>query len=88
MIVDSHAYCFLSAGSDRGYSSGSEHLRWVQSSHANHHQPAFRVNDRVEGLSNVLAPYGRDLENLPDLGFRVDTERGRVAWEYQGEQYT
>ena len=88
MIFDSHAYCFLPADSPRGYADGAEHLRWVQSANARHHQPAFRTRDRAPGPSEVLAPGGRDLASLPDLGFHVDHERGRVAWEYEGEEYT
>ena len=88
MIFDSHVYCFLPADSPRGYADGVEHLRWVQSAHAGHHQPAFRIRDRAPGPSEVLAPDGRGTANLPDLGFHVDHERGRVAWEYEGEEYT
>ncbi len=88
MIVDSHAYCFLPPDSPRGYASGAEHLRWVQSAHARHHQPAFRIRDRAPGPSDALAPEGQGPDNLPDLGFRVDHERGRVAWDYLGEEYT
>ena len=88
MIFDSHVYCFLPADSPRGYANGAEHLRWVQSAHAGHHQPAFRVRDRAPGPSKVLAPGGRGTGSLPDLGFHVDHERGRVAWEYEGEEYT
>ena len=88
MIFDSHVYCFLPADSPRGYADGVEHLSWVQSAHAGHHQPAFRIRDRAPGPSEVLAPDGRGTANLPDLGFHVDHERGRVAWEYEGEEYT
>ena len=71
MIIDSHAYCFEPADSPRGYASSEEHLKWVQASHAVHHQPAFRIRDRALGPSDVLAPEGRrDLSNLPDVRFR------------------
>ena len=89
MIIDSHAYCFPPADSARGYSSSEEHLRWVQATHAGHHQPAFRIRDRALGPSDVLAPEGRrELDNLPDLRFRINKPRGRVVWNYQGEEYT
>ena len=56
MIVDSHVYIFEPADSPRGYSSGQEHLAWVQAAHAGHHQPAFRVRDRAPSSSTVLDP--------------------------------
>ena len=89
MIIDSHAYCFGPADSPRGYADLREHLREVQMSHARHHQPAFRIRDRVEGPSDVLDPRADgDLDALPDLNFRVDRSAGRVLWDYQGETYT
>ena len=89
MIIDSHAYCFEPADSIRGYSSVSEHLRWVQRGQARHHQPAFRRRDRAPGPSDVLMPKGTmSLEEMPDLNFRLDKEGGRVLWDYQGETYT
>ena len=89
MIIDSHAYCFEPADSPRGYGSSEEHLKWIQASHAVHHQPAFRIRDRAPGSSDVLAPEGRrDLSNLPDLRFRINHPRGRVVWNYEGDEYT
>ena len=88
MIIDSHAYCFEPADSPRGYASGEEHLRWVQKAQAGHHQPAFRLRDRVEGPSDVLDPNKADLDDLPDVNFRIDKAAGRVLWDYQGETYT
>ena len=89
MIIDSHAYCFEPADSPHGYSDSREHLREVQMSYARHHQPAFRISDRLEGPSDVLDPRGDgDLEALPDVNFRVDRAAGRVLWDYQGETYT
>ncbi|MCE2396707.1 hypothetical protein J4G02_19435, partial [Candidatus Poribacteria bacterium] len=89
MIIDSHAYCFEPADSPRGYASSEEHLKWVQASHAVHHQPAFRIRDRAPGPSDILAPEGRrDLSNLPDVRFRINHPRGRVVWNYEGEEYT
>ena len=58
MIIDSHAYCFEPADSPRGYADSREHLLEVQMSYARHHQPAFRISDRVEGPSDVLDPKG------------------------------
>ena len=89
MIIDSHAYCFEPADSPRGYASSEEHLKWVQASHAVHHQPAFRIRDRAPGSSDILAPEGRrDLSNLPDVRFRINHPRGRVVWNYEGDEYT
>ena len=89
MIIDSHAYCFEPADSPRGYASSEEHLKWVQASHAVHHQPAFRIRDRAPGPSDILAPEGRrDLSNLPDVRFRINHPRGRVVWNYEGDEYT
>ena len=89
MIIDSHAYCFEPHDSTRGYSSGEEHLRWSQAAHASHHQPALRIPDGEIGPSDVLDPEGRhDLDSLPDLRFRVNRERGRVVWNWEGHEYT
>ncbi len=89
MIIDSHVYCFEPADSPAGYASGEEHLKWVQASQAYHHQPAFRIRDRAPGPSDILDPDGRsDIANLPDLNFRINHARGRVVWEWQGEEYT
>ena len=68
--------------------SGEEHLRWVQKAQAGHHQPAFRLRDRVEGPSDVLDPNKGDLDDLPDVNFRIDKAAGRVLWDYRGETYT
>ena len=89
MIIDSHAYCFESADSIRGYSGVAEHMQWVQRGQARHHQPAFRLNDRTEGPSEALMPAGATpLDKLPDVGFRLDKEAGRVLWDHDGETYT
>ena len=88
MIIDSHAYCFEPADSPRGYAGSREHLRWVQKAQAGHHQPAFRLRDRVEGPSNILDPTGGSLDDLPDVNFRIDKAAGRVLWDYEGETYT
>ncbi len=88
MIIDSHAYCFESADSPRGYADSREHLLTVQKAQAGHHQPAFRIRDRVEGPSTVLDPNKGDLDDLPDVNFRIDRGTGRVLWDYRGETYT
>jgi predicted TIM-barrel fold metal-dependent hydrolase len=89
MIVDSHVYCFEPVDRPAGFASSEEHLRWVQASHAVHHQPAWRVRDRAPADSRVLAPAGRtDLSCLPDVSFRVDHACGRVVWTIDGEAYT
>ena len=78
MIIDSHAYCFEPADSPRGYADAREHLLTLQQAQAGHHQPAFRLRDRVAGPSDVLDPAGGDLADLPDLNFRIDRAAGRV----------
>ncbi len=89
MIIDSHAYCFEPLDSPRGYASSAEHLRWSQVAHATHHQPALRIPDGRVGSSDVLDPKGgRDLDDLPDLRFRVDKLRGRAVWDWEGREYT
>ncbi|MDP6715424.1 MAG: hypothetical protein QF368_12465, partial [SAR202 cluster bacterium] len=89
MIIDSHAYTFEEADSLMGYDSVAEHLRWVQAGQAGHYQPAFRLRDRTEGPSEVLAPEGTDvLTGLPDVNFRIDHDAGRVVWTIDGEDYT
>jgi predicted TIM-barrel fold metal-dependent hydrolase len=89
MIVDSHAYCFPPADHPAGHPSGAAHLGWVQAAHAGHHQPAWRVSDRAPGASRVLCPGSRYVKSeLPDVNFRVDREKGRVAWTIDGEDYT
>ncbi|MFH1568587.1 MAG: amidohydrolase family protein [Gemmatimonadota bacterium] len=89
MIVDAHAYCFPPADAPAGHASGAAHLRWVQVSHAGHHQPAWRVRDRAPATSAPLAAAGRIvLEEVPDVGFRVDHQRGRVVWAAGGEDCT
>lgn len=89
MIVDSHAYCFEPIDYPAGHASGEEHLRWVQASHAGHHQPAWRIRDRAPVSSRALDPQGRsDLSRLPAVGFRTDREKGRVVWTIDGEDCT
>lgn len=89
MIMDSHVYCFPPLDSKAGYDSVEEHLQWVQAAHASHHQPAMRIRDRSPSSSDVLAPNGtRRLDLLPDVNFRVNKPRGRVVWNYEGEEHT
>jgi predicted TIM-barrel fold metal-dependent hydrolase len=89
VIVDSHAYCFPPADHPAGHPSGAAHLRWVQAAHAGHHQPAWKVRDRAPANSRVLCPGTRYVKSeLPDVQFRVDREKGRVAWTIDGEDYT
>ena len=90
MIIDSHAYCFPPADSPAGHPSAADHLRWVQGGQASHHQPAWRVRDRAPASSDVLAAPGgaMDFDNLPDVNFRVDHDKGRVVWTIEGEDFT
>ena len=89
VIVDSHAYCFPPADHPGGHPRGAAHLRWVQAAHAGHHQPAWKVRDRAPADSRVLCPGTRYVKSeLPDVRFRVDRQKGRVAWTIDGEDYT
>ena len=89
MIIDSHVYCFEPADSPAGHASGEEHMKWVQLANAGHHQPAFRIGDRSPGPSEPLNPSGAwNLDNLPDVNFRINKARGRVVWNWEGEEYT
>lgn len=89
MIIDSHVYCFEPVDHPAGHTTGKEHLKWVQASHARHHQPAFRLTDKAPASSEILAPNdNRDLSNLPDLDFRTDRTVGRVMWTVEGKDYT
>jgi predicted TIM-barrel fold metal-dependent hydrolase len=63
-------------------------VKWVQLAHAKHHQPAFRLQDRAPSESSVLAPQGTDRDDLPDLNFRPDREKGRVVWTIDGQDHT
>jgi len=88
-VIDSHAYCFKPADDPAGHASDEEHLRWVQGSHAGHHQPAWRVRDRAPASSRSLDPTGAfRLAELPNLDFRVDHALGRVLWTDEGEDFT
>ena len=74
MIIDSHTYCFEPGDSPRGYSSTKEHLKWIQSAHAQHHQPAIRLRDRKVGSSEMLAnSMDRNLDNLPSVDFGIQS---------------
>ena len=90
MIIDSHAYCFPPADSPAGHPTAADHLRWVQGSQASHHQPAWRIRDRAPASSDVLAAPGgaMDFDNLPNVNFRVDHDKGRVVWTIDGEDFT
>ena len=90
MIIDSHAYCFPSADAPAGHPTAADHLRWVQGGQASHHQPAWRIRDRAPASSAVLAAPGgaMDFDNLPDVDFRVDHDKGRVVWTIDGEDFT
>ena len=56
MIVDSHAYCFPPGDSKAGYSNVRQHLNWIQSEHAKHHQPAWNIRDRSPAPSMDIGP--------------------------------
>ena len=89
MIGDSHVYTFLPVDDPRGYSSAEEHLGRVQTAHARHHQPAFRLRDRAPSSSLVLGPEeDGGPARLPDVDFRLDKAAGRVVWTADGDDHT
>ena len=89
MIIDSHIYCFEPVDQPAGYSSGEEHLRWVQMAQAGHHQPAMRVRDRQPTSSTPLNPNRENApDRLPDVEMRGDHEKGRLIWTVDGEDCT
>ena len=89
MILDSHVYCFQPADHPAGHATGQDHLKWIQSAYAGHHQPAWRVRDRHPASSKPLNPEdSQDLSSLPDVNFRADHARGRMVWTVDGEDYT
>mgnify|MGYP001186575669 CR=1 FL=1 len=89
MIVDSHAYCFPPGDSKAGYSNVRQHLNWIQSEHAKHHQPAWNIRDRSPAPSMDIGPaIPGAWSTLPDVNFRIDHSFGRVIWTLDGEEYT
>jgi predicted TIM-barrel fold metal-dependent hydrolase len=89
MIVDSHAYCFEPIDTPAGHASSDAHLRWVQTAHAHHHQPAWRIRDHAPVDARALAPQGfAPLSPVPDYDFRVDRLHGRLIWTVDGEDCT
>tara|TARA_Y100000588_G_scaffold297194_1_gene317863 strand:+ start:3038 stop:4135 length:1098 start_codon:yes stop_codon:yes gene_type:complete len=89
MIIDAHVYCFHPADHPAGHTTPEQHLAWLQVAVAGHHQPVVRLSDRTESDTSALAPAGRErINDLPDLKFRPDHERGRLVWTIDGEDYT
>lgn len=84
MIIDGHAYCFPSLDSSEGFQSLEGKLDAIQSEFSSHHQPVWRVRDRVpftnDTLINPKTQEPRDVIWTRDIG--------RLAWEYEGEIYT
>ena len=89
MILDSHAYCFQPGDHPAGYATAEEHLAWIQAAQTLHHQPAWRIRDRIAGSSTELGTETpSDWSGLPDVGFRIDREKGRVVWTTDDEDFT
>ena len=88
MIIDSHAYCFPPLSEANGFSTVEEHLRYLQREMADHHQPVWRLHDRVQtGDSSLLAdPQDDTLEGLKDVNFRSGGY-GRFVWTVDGVHY-
>jgi predicted TIM-barrel fold metal-dependent hydrolase len=88
MIVDSHAHIFPFLGSESGYSSAEEHLRWLQLYMVRHNQPVHKVADgSLVGDPQLADLPLDDIAKLNDVGFRVE-RNGRFVWDGEdGEQY-
>jgi predicted TIM-barrel fold metal-dependent hydrolase len=87
MIVDGHAYCFPPLGDANGFPTPREHLRYLQREMADHHQPAWRLSDRVrEGDDSLADPADRTLAGLREVDFRVGGH-GRFVWTARGATY-
>ncbi|MBM3934210.1 MAG: amidohydrolase [SAR202 cluster bacterium] len=89
MIIDSHVYCFTPIDTPGGHESGAVRMRFAQAGYSGHQQPAYRIKDLQPGPSDVLNPKAStDLMQLPDLQFRANYARGRMVWNYNGDEYT
>ncbi len=84
MIIDGHAYCFPARDEAAGYASVDERWREFQRELGGHHQPVWRVRDRVVvDNSTLIDPKTSELQ---DIQFSV--HRNRFTWDYEGETYT
>ena len=92
MIVDTHVYCFRAPDMKAGHASAEEHLGYWQWGYALHHQPAWRVRDRMsmpEAAAALLDPTPSDpLNRATNRDFRADHERNRLVWTVNGEDFT
>lgn len=87
MIIDGHAYCFPPLGEANGFPTAQEHLRYLQREMADHHQPVWRLRDRVPGDNSMLAdPQDKTLRGLKEVSFRPGGY-GRFVWTVEGEDY-
>ena len=84
MIIDSHLYCFPQVDLPQGYPTLDEKMRMLQSELGAHHQPVWRVRDRIPADNSVLID--PDSGELRDITWR--RHNGGLAWEYEGELYT
>ena len=85
MIIDGHMYIFPPKDAQAGYPTLEEKMRIVQSEEGAHHQPPWRVRDRVPADNSTLID--PDTGELRDVIWTRD-ELGRLAWIFEGEMYT
>ena len=87
MIVDSHAHVFPPMGGASGHPSVAEHMRYVQHTIMNHHQPVRCVSDNLAVTYQTLFD-GHDmaLDAMYDVNFRGGGH-GKFVWTSDGVDY-
>lgn len=88
MIIDGHAYCFPPLGEANGFPTAEEHLRYLQRIMADHHQPVWRLHDRVQtGDSSLLVDPDDDCLTGVKEGVDFRCDHGRFVWTVDGVDY-
>src|SRR3954447_25636383 len=88
MIVDSHVYAFTRPDLPAGDPRTAIRMRALRRMHAYHHQPAWHTDDGSPADARWMGGPLIGAEALPDAGFHVDREHGRVAWTQDGRETT
>jgi len=88
MIVDTHVYAFTRPDLPVSDARTAIRMRALQRMHAHHHQPAWYTDDRTPADAQAMGGALVGATPLPDVGFRVDEEHGRVAWTQDGREAT
>ena len=83
MLIDCYPSAFAQWDSPAGYRSKEEKMRVIQRELSTHHQPAWRVGDRVQVDNSTLAdPVSGELRNV-----EWTRDRGQIVWVCEGEIY-